>query len=169
MNLDSVASGGPLAVNMPPTKVSLQCKTAVHVIWKTCECCDHIQTKSRPCWKNYTRNMHVSCMFLQISCVLHHACFMHVPHTMYMHVSCPMHGTCMEHVRNWDVFHACYMHEPCILHEWHSCHEWTMQCHECTMHEPCMHGLAGCWKSILLCSSFLYRSLYVRSTSWKLY
>ena len=87
-----------------------------------------------PCWKNYTRNMHVSCMFLQISCVLHHACFMHVPHTMYLHVSCFMHGTCMEHVRNWDVFHACDMYEPCMLH---ACHY-----HECTMHEPCMHGLA---------------------------
>ena len=85
-----------------------------------------------PCWKNYTRNMHVSCMFQQISCVLHHACFMHVPHTMYMHVSCSMHETCMENARNWDVFHACDMHEPCMLHACHSCHEWTM-------HEPCMH------------------------------
>ena len=46
MNLDSVASGGPLAVNMPPAKVSPQCKTAVPVIWKTCERCDHIQTKA---------------------------------------------------------------------------------------------------------------------------
>ena len=40
----------------------------------------------------------------------------------------------MEHVRNWDVFHACGMYEPCMLHEYHY--------HECTMHEPCMHGLA---------------------------
>ena len=40
----------PLAVSMPPTKVCLQCKDAVPVRRKTCECCDLsvlIQTKSR--------------------------------------------------------------------------------------------------------------------------
>ena len=40
-----------------------------------------------------TRNMHVSCMSQEISCVLHHVCFMHVTHTVCMHVSCSMHGT----------------------------------------------------------------------------
>ena len=32
----------PLAVSMPPTKVCPQCKAAVPVRWKTCECCDHV-------------------------------------------------------------------------------------------------------------------------------
>ena len=27
---------------MPPTKVCPQCKAAVPVRWKTCECCDHV-------------------------------------------------------------------------------------------------------------------------------
>ena len=53
MNLDHVASGHfvlgrdvlcefdwPLAVSMPPTKVCPQCKAAVPVRRKTCECCD---------------------------------------------------------------------------------------------------------------------------------
>ena len=30
----------PLAVSMPPTKVCPQCKVAVPVRRKTCECCD---------------------------------------------------------------------------------------------------------------------------------
>ena len=56
MNLDHVASGRfvlgrdvhcefdywPLAVSMPPTKVCPQCKAAVPVRRKTCECCDHV-------------------------------------------------------------------------------------------------------------------------------
>ena len=55
LNLDHMASGRfvlgrdvhckfdcwPLAVSMPPTKVCLQCKTAVPVRQKTCERCDH--------------------------------------------------------------------------------------------------------------------------------
>ena len=66
-----------------------------------------------------------TCMFLQISCVLHHPCFMHVLHTMYMH------GTCEKLGR-----FSCMWHDgPCMLHEWHSCHQ-------STMHDPCMHGLA---------------------------
>ena len=54
MNLAHVASGHfvlgrdtlcefnywPLAVSLPPTKVCLQCKAAVPVRRKTCECCD---------------------------------------------------------------------------------------------------------------------------------
>ena len=56
INLDHVASGHfvlgetffasliighcPLAVSMPPTKVCPQCKAAVPVRWKTCECCN---------------------------------------------------------------------------------------------------------------------------------
>ena len=31
----------PLAVSMPPTKLCLQCKAAIPVRLKTCECCDH--------------------------------------------------------------------------------------------------------------------------------
>ena len=27
---------------MPPTKIHPQCKAAVPVRWKTCECCDHV-------------------------------------------------------------------------------------------------------------------------------
>ena len=60
MNLDHVASGRfvlerdvhfecdywPLAVSMPPTKVCPQYKAAVPVRWKTCEHCDHVQTKA---------------------------------------------------------------------------------------------------------------------------
>ena len=56
MNLDHVASGHfglgrdvhcefdywPLAVSMPPTKVCPQCKAAVPVRWKTCECCGRV-------------------------------------------------------------------------------------------------------------------------------
>ena len=56
MNLDHMAGGRfvlgrdvhcefnywLLAVNMPPTKVRLQCKAAVPVRRKTCECCDHV-------------------------------------------------------------------------------------------------------------------------------
>ena len=54
MNLNHVAGGHfvlgrdvlcefnywPLAVSMPPTKVCPQCKAAVPVRQKTCECCD---------------------------------------------------------------------------------------------------------------------------------
>ena len=29
-------------MSMPPTKVCPQCKAAVPVRWKTCECCDHV-------------------------------------------------------------------------------------------------------------------------------
>ena len=57
MNLDHVASGGEtfiasliiaqLAVNTPPTKVCPQCKAAVPVRWKTCECCDHVFRSKR--------------------------------------------------------------------------------------------------------------------------
>ena len=56
MNLDHMASGHfvlgrdihcefdywPLAVSMPPTRVCPQCKAAVPVRWKTCECCEHV-------------------------------------------------------------------------------------------------------------------------------
>ena len=38
----------PLAISMPPTKVCLQCKAAVPVRWKTCECCDQVfQSKQK--------------------------------------------------------------------------------------------------------------------------
>ena len=37
----------PLAVNMPPTKVCLQCKAAVPVRRKTCERCDHVFRSKR--------------------------------------------------------------------------------------------------------------------------
>ena len=61
MNLDHVASGHfvlgrdvhckfdswPLAVSMPPTKVCPQCKAAVPVRRKTCECCDHVFRSKR--------------------------------------------------------------------------------------------------------------------------
>ena len=61
MNLDHVTSGRfvlgrdihcefnywPLAVSMPPTKVCPQCKAAVPVRWKTCECCDHVFRSER--------------------------------------------------------------------------------------------------------------------------
>ena len=61
MNLDHVADSRfvlgrnvhcefdywPLAVNMPPTKVSQQCKAAVPVRWKTYECCDHVIRSKR--------------------------------------------------------------------------------------------------------------------------
>ena len=36
----SIIAYWPLAVSMPPTKVCPQCKAAVPVIQKTCECCD---------------------------------------------------------------------------------------------------------------------------------
>ena len=42
-----IAASSPLAVNMPPTKVCLQCKTAVLVRWKTCERCDHVFRSKR--------------------------------------------------------------------------------------------------------------------------
>ena len=61
MNLDHVASSHfvlgrdilcefdywPLAVSMPPTKVCPQCKAAVPVRRKTCECCDHVFQSKR--------------------------------------------------------------------------------------------------------------------------
>ena len=61
MNLDHVASGDfvlrrdvlcefdywPLAVSMPPTKVCPQCKAAVPVRRKTCECCDDVFRSKR--------------------------------------------------------------------------------------------------------------------------
>ena len=91
--------------------------------------------------------MHVSCM-----CHIQCTCVFHVPWHAWN-----MHGTCMEHVRNWDVFHACDMHATWMAFMPWMYHAWSM------------HAWSGCWKSILLCSSFLYRSLHVRSTSWKLY
>ena len=61
MNLDHLASGHlvlgrdflcefdywPLAVSIPPTKVCPQCKAAVPVRRKTCECCDHVFRSKR--------------------------------------------------------------------------------------------------------------------------
>ena len=87
-----------------------------------------------------------------------HACFMHVPHAWMFH------GTCMEHAWNMCeigmfscMWHAWTMHAPWMAFMPWMYHAWTM------------HAWSGCWTSILLCSSFLYRSLHVRSTSWKLY
>ena len=37
----------PLAVSMLPTKVCPQCKAAVPVRQKTCECCDHVLRSKR--------------------------------------------------------------------------------------------------------------------------
>ena len=37
----------PLAVSMPPTKVCLQCKAAVHIKRKVCERCDHVFPSKR--------------------------------------------------------------------------------------------------------------------------
>ena len=61
MNLDHVGSGHfvlgrdvlcefdylPLAVRLPPTKVCPQCKAAVPVRRKTCECCDLVFRSKR--------------------------------------------------------------------------------------------------------------------------
>ena len=41
----------PLAVSMPPTKVCVQCKVALPVRRKTCECCDHVfRSKQKAEW-----------------------------------------------------------------------------------------------------------------------
>ena len=37
----------PLAVSMPSTKVCPQCKAAMPIRWKTCECCDHVFRSKR--------------------------------------------------------------------------------------------------------------------------
>ena len=70
MNLDHVASSHfvlqrdvlckfdywPLAVSMPPTKVCPQCKDALPVRWKTCECCDLVFRSKRKAECNLREN-----------------------------------------------------------------------------------------------------------------
>ena len=46
---------------MPPTKVCLQCKAAVPVRWKTCECCDHVFRSIRKAERNL-REKAMKCM-----------------------------------------------------------------------------------------------------------
>ena len=46
-----------LAVNLPPTKVSPQCKAAVPVRLKTCECCDHVFRSKRKAERNSMKRM----------------------------------------------------------------------------------------------------------------
>ena len=70
MDLDHMASGHfvlqrdvlckfdywPLAVSMPPTKVCPQCKDALPVRWKTCECCDLVFRSKRKAECNLREN-----------------------------------------------------------------------------------------------------------------
>ena len=51
----------PLAVSMPPTKVSPQCKATVSVRWKTCELCDETYESSRIRVWNQLRKLNISC------------------------------------------------------------------------------------------------------------
>ena len=46
-----------LAVNLPPTKVSPQCKAAVPVRLKTCERCDHVFQSKRKAERNSMKRM----------------------------------------------------------------------------------------------------------------
>ena len=46
-----------LAVNLPPTKVSPQCKAAVPVRLKTCEHCDHVFRFKRKAERNSMKRM----------------------------------------------------------------------------------------------------------------
>ena len=62
----------------------------------------------------------------QETCMFHachsqfHACFtMHVSCMSHIQCAWMFHVPCMEHVRNWDIFHAWNMYEPCMLHECH--------------------------------------------------
>ena len=75
--------------------------------------------------------IHVSSNLMRASPCMFHACPTYNVDACFMFHAWNMHGTC----EKMNVFHACDMCEPCMLHEWHSCHE-------CTVREPCMHGPA---------------------------
>ena len=106
-----------------------------------------------PCWKNYSWNMHVSCVSAQfmhsLQCMFH-ACTTYNVHACFMFHAWNMHGTCekLGHFSCMDMLELCM---TCMNHACHVNLFMPWMNHAWTMHESCMHEWSVYYIIILAC------------------